>query len=76
MSAITSCATLPAVNAQAVAAFPRFTHICGKSPKGSFYVERITTKQRMRKKLREVKEHLRRMMHAPVPEQRACLAPG
>ncbi len=49
--------------------FLGFTHICGETPNGKFYVKRITKKQAMRKKLREVKDRLQRMMHAPVPEQ-------
>ena len=53
--------------------FLGFTHICGTTRSGSFYVKRITKKEGMRRKLREVKEHLRRMMHAPVPEQGAYL---
>jgi group II intron reverse transcriptase/maturase len=53
--------------------FLGFTHLCGQTPRGGFYVKRITKKAGMRKKLREVKGHLRRMMHAPVPEQRRYL---
>ncbi len=54
--------------------FLGFTHICGKTRKGGFYVKRITKKGEMRKKQREVKGRLRQMMHAPVPEQWAYLA--
>jgi RNA-directed DNA polymerase len=54
--------------------FLGFTHICGQTRKGGFYVKRITKKQGMQKKLREVKARLQRMMHAPVPEQWRYLA--
>jgi hypothetical protein len=54
--------------------FLGFTHICGQTRKGGFYVKRITKKQGMQKKLREVKDRLRWMMHAPVPAQWAYLA--
>jgi len=54
--------------------FLGFTHICGRTRNGGFYVKRITKKQGMQKKLREVKARLQRMMHAPVPEQWRYLA--
>ena len=49
--------------------FLGFTHLCGKSRNGWFKVMRQTMRGRMRAKLREVKEALRRRMHAPVTEQ-------
>jgi group II intron reverse transcriptase/maturase len=49
--------------------FLGFTHMCGKTRAGAFWVRRITIKKRMRAKLREVKDELRRRMHLPVPEQ-------
>lgn len=49
--------------------FLGFTHICGKSQRGNFLLCRITRRDRMRAKVREVKEELRRRMHWPIPEQ-------
>ena len=49
--------------------FPGFTFICGKSRKGKFLVTRRTRRDRMRVKLGEIKEELRRRMHQPIPEQ-------
>jgi RNA-directed DNA polymerase len=54
--------------------FLGFTHICAKSAKGRFWVMRITISKRMRAKLREVKDQLRRRMHLPGPEQGRWLA--
>ena len=45
------------------------THICGKSRRGKFLLERHTRRDRMRVKLREVKDELRRRMHQPIPVQ-------
>ena len=49
--------------------FLGFTHICARSKSGRFWVKRITISKRMRAKLHEVKDQLRRRMHLPVPEQ-------
>jgi hypothetical protein len=49
--------------------FLGFTHICGRSRKGNFQLMRKTRRDRMRTKLREIKEELRRRMHEPIPEQ-------
>jgi RNA-directed DNA polymerase len=49
--------------------FLGFTHICAKDRRGRFLLKRITIKKRMRAKLREVKEELRRRRHHPIPEQ-------
>ena len=49
--------------------FLGFTFICGKSRQGRFQLKRKTQRDRMRTKLREVKEELRRRMHQPIPEQ-------
>ena len=54
--------------------FLGFTHICGKSRRGSFLLKRKTRRDRMRAKLREIKEELRRRMHQPIPEQGEWLA--
>jgi RNA-directed DNA polymerase len=45
-----------------------FTHACGKTRDGRFALKRITIKERMRAKLKEVKAELRRRMHLSVPE--------
>jgi RNA-directed DNA polymerase len=54
--------------------FLGFTHICAKGRSGRFWVKRITVAKRMRAKLAEVKDQLRRRMHQPVPEQGRWLA--
>jgi group II intron reverse transcriptase/maturase len=48
--------------------FLGFTHICGKSRKGKFLVRRKTRSDRMRARLKAVKEGLRRRMHQPIAE--------
>jgi RNA-directed DNA polymerase len=49
--------------------FLGFTHICGKTKEGWFTLVRHTIAKRMRAKLVEIKEALKRMRHLPVPEQ-------
>ncbi len=50
--------------------FLGFTHICGKTRgAGAFQVKRITVSKRMRAKLREVNDELKRRKHLPIPEQ-------
>ncbi len=49
--------------------FLGFTFICGKSRRGKFLVKRQTRRDRMRAKLKNVKEALRRRMHRSIPEQ-------
>jgi RNA-directed DNA polymerase len=49
--------------------FLGFTLICGKSRQGRFLLKRRTRRDRMRAKLQEIKEELRRRMHEPIPEQ-------
>jgi RNA-directed DNA polymerase len=49
--------------------FLGFTLICGKSRRGHFLLMRKTRRDRMRAKLREIKEEMRRRMHQPIPEQ-------
>jgi RNA-directed DNA polymerase len=49
--------------------FLGFTHICAKGRSGRFKLKRVTTKKRMRAKLREVKAEMRRRRHLPVPDQ-------
>jgi group II intron reverse transcriptase/maturase len=49
--------------------FLGFTHICARMPAGRFWVRRITIKKRMRAKLAEVKDQLRRRRHDPISVQ-------
>jgi len=46
--------------------FLGFTHISGKNRKGYFTVKRRTIAKRLRAKLQEIKQHLRRRRHEPV----------
>jgi group II intron reverse transcriptase/maturase len=55
--------------------FLGFTHVCAKTRNsGRFKLERITSKKRLRAKLREVKTELMRRRHLPIPEQGHWLA--
>jgi len=54
--------------------FLGFTHVCGKTKKGRFWLRRITVAKRMRAKLREVNDQLKRRRHQPIPEQGRWLA--
>lgn len=54
--------------------FLGFTHISGRSRKGGFLLKRKSRRDRMRAKLREVREALRRCMHDSIPEQGRWLA--
>ena len=54
--------------------FLGFTHICAKSKDGWFWLKRVTIPKRMRAKLAEVKDQLRRRQHLPIPEQGRWLA--
>jgi RNA-directed DNA polymerase len=49
--------------------FLGFTHLCGKTKTGRFWLRRITISKRMRAKLREVNDHLKRNRHRPIPVQ-------
>src|SRR6202171_6044605 len=49
--------------------FLGFTFICGKSRKGKFLIKRKTRQDRMRAKLRTIKEEMRRRMHQSIPQQ-------
>ena len=46
-----------------------FTHYCGKTKNGRFWLRRKTIAKRMRAKLAEVKKELRRRRHHPIPVQ-------
>jgi len=54
--------------------FLGFTHICGRSRRGSFLLHRKTRRDRMRAKLRTLKAELKRRMHQPIPQQGRWLA--
>src|ERR1700741_2760938 len=49
--------------------FLGFTFICGKTRAGKFQIKRKTRGDRMRAKLQEMKQEMRRRMHRPIPEQ-------
>jgi group II intron reverse transcriptase/maturase len=49
--------------------FLGFTHLCAKSRSGQFWLRRITISKRMRAKLREVNDQLKRRRHEPIPVQ-------
>lgn len=50
-------------------AFLGFTHICDRHRDGSFQLRRETRRDRMRKKLREVRSELKRRMHHSIGSQ-------
>jgi len=54
--------------------FLGFTHTCAKTKSGRFMRKRITVSKRMRAKLREVNDELKRRRHQPIPEQGRWLA--
>ena len=45
------------------------THICGRSRQGAFQLKRKSRRDRMRAKLRAIKDELRRRMHDPIQQQ-------
>ena len=49
--------------------FLGLTHICGRSRKGAFQLKRKSRRDRMRAKLRAIKDELRRRMHDPIQQQ-------
>src|SRR5579859_961231 len=49
--------------------FLGFTFICGRSRRGRFALKRKSRGDRMRAKLKEIKEEMRRRRHQPIPEQ-------
>lgn len=55
-------------------AFLGFTHICGRDRRGGFIIRRHTIRDRLRGKLREVKDTLYHMRHLPIAEQGRYLA--
>ena len=54
--------------------FLGFTHICGRSRRGKFLLKRKSRRDRVRAKLKEIKQELWRQMHWPIPEQGRWLA--
>lgn len=52
---------------------PGFTHFCSTTRRGRFTVKRKTARDRMPRKLLEVRVELRRRMHEPVREVRRWL---
>ena len=54
--------------------FLGLTHICARDRHGRFKLKRVTSKKKMRAKLKSVKTELRRRMHHPIPEQGRWLA--
>jgi len=54
--------------------FLGFTHICAKDRHRRFKLKRVTSKKKMRAKLKAVKTEMRRRMHHPIPDQGRWLA--
>lgn len=54
--------------------FLGFTFVCSTSRRGRFLIKRRSRRDRMRSKLGEIKEELRRRLHRPIPEQGRWLA--
>ncbi len=54
--------------------FLGFTHICATDRHGRFKLKRVTSKKKMRAKLKSVKAEMRKRMHLPIPEQERWLA--
>jgi hypothetical protein len=48
---------------------PTHPFICGKTRQGKFQIKRKTRRDRMRAKLRMIKEELWQRMHQPLPDQ-------
>jgi group II intron reverse transcriptase/maturase len=49
--------------------FLGFTHICGRGKNGGFWLRRHTVSKRLRAKLKQVKDQLKRRRHLPIPDQ-------
>ena len=52
--------------------FLGLTHICAANRGGRFQLKRVTSKKKMRAKLKSVKADMRARMHLPIPNR----APG
>jgi RNA-directed DNA polymerase len=55
-------------------AYLGFTHISGRSRNGAFQLKRKSRKDRLRAKLKQVKEQMHRRMHEPIASQGRWLA--
>ena len=55
-------------------AFLGFTHICGRTKTGAFWLRRVTIAKRLRAKLKQVRAELMRRRHLPIPEKGRWLA--
>jgi len=53
--------------------FLGFTFICGQNRRGGFLIKRKSRRDRVRARLRAIKEELRRRRHQPIPVQGAWL---
>ena len=53
--------------------FLGFTHICGRTRRGAFALQRLTRRDRMQVALRRIKEQLHRTRHHAIPIQGAWL---
>ncbi len=53
--------------------FLGFTHSCDKTRNGKFIVLRQTIRKRLKAKLREIRDELRRRLHEPIPKVGAWL---
>ena len=53
--------------------FLGFTHICGRTRRGTFALQRMTRRDRMQLALRRIKEQLHRIRHYAIPQQGARL---
>ncbi len=54
--------------------FLGFTHMCAKDRRGRFKLKRVTSKKKMRAKLRSVKTEMMRRRDLPIPDQGRWLA--
>jgi nucleoid DNA-binding protein len=54
--------------------FLGLTHICAKTRNGRFKLKRVTSKKKMRAKLKTVKTEMMRRRHLPIPDQGRWLA--
>ena len=54
--------------------FLGLTHICAQDRHGRFKLKRVTSKKKVRAKLKSVKTEMRRRRHLPIPEQGRWLA--
>jgi len=53
--------------------FLGFTHICGRTRRGAFALQRLTRRDRMQASLRKIKDELHRNRHHAIPQQGAKL---